>query len=86
MMGNEAKPVVTMDDILASVTLIDEATGKPVTSIPDGGKLVVKRVGQRVIPIQQILRDLRAKFPDAVFTFGAANVILKQDGKKKKKA
>lgn len=66
----------TIETIRAAVTLFDEE-GKPVTGTPDEGAVIrVKRAGKPLIPIQEIMQDLKAAYPGVTWKFGESKPIV----------
>ena len=66
----------TLETIRAAVTLIDE-NGKSVVGIPEEGSVIrVKRAGKAVIPIQEIMQELKSSYPGVTWKFGESKPIV----------
>jgi hypothetical protein len=62
---------------IRSAVLLTEVDGVPIKGEPaKGSSIRIKRVGKPVIPIQIILRELRAAYPGVTFHFGDARVTV----------
>jgi hypothetical protein len=66
----------TIETVRAAVTLIDEE-GNPVPGAPEEGSVIrVKRAGKAVIPIQEIMQELKAAYPGVTWKFGESKPIV----------
>lgn len=66
----------TIEVIRAAVTLLDEE-GNPVPGNPMEGSVIrVKRAGKAVIPIQEIMQELKAAYPGVTWKFGESKPIV----------
>jgi hypothetical protein len=66
----------SIESIRAAV-LLTGVDGVPIQGNPvEGSRIKIKRAGKPVIPIQIILRALRAAYPDVTFHFGDARVTV----------
>lgn len=66
----------SIESVRAAVVLTSE-DGTPIQGDPiKGSRIKIKRAGKPVIPIQIILRELRAAYPGVTFNFGDARVSV----------
>lgn len=66
----------TIEDIRAAITMTNE-DGTPAPQDLDIGSVIrIRRAGKAVIPIQEIMRELKAAYPQVTFLFGQSKPIV----------
>lgn len=66
----------TIEQIRDAVNLFDKE-GNPVSGLPEEGSVIrVKRAGKPLIPIQEIMNELKSAYPGVTWKFGESTPIV----------